>query len=106
MTAPPLPLRPTADRVLVRMDDAPEQSRGGLILLAHDREYEWRGTVLAVGPGYLTRDGHTVPLEVKPGDRVMVSPGARSGEKLPGFTDHRRMMVRAEDVIAVIEAEG
>lgn len=30
------------------------------------------GTVLAVGPGYKTRDGDLVPVTVAPGDKVLL----------------------------------
>ena len=50
-------LRPLADRVVVRRDDAEMQSPGGIILPDQSQEKPQRGTVVAVGPGKSDGDG-------------------------------------------------
>lgn len=69
-------VQPLHDRVLLKLD-LPKQS--GLIVVPDAyREEERTGVVLAVGPGKLREDEsgrYLTPTQVKPGDRVLVSPG-------------------------------
>ena len=69
-------IRPLHDQVLVRVDEAPEKSAGGIYLpdsYYHgrgDKDGAWPGEVIAVGPGAVNRKGVLIPTIVKPGDRV------------------------------------
>lgn len=64
--------RPMADRILLRPDLPPEKI--GLILLAQATQHALkaqidRGTVLAIGPGMLTKDGERWPMpDIEVGD--------------------------------------
>lgn len=62
-------VRPCADQVLVRLD-ARETRRGSLMLPMLGKERNLWGTVLAAGPGKISRQGVRLPLEVRSGDRV------------------------------------
>jgi co-chaperonin GroES (HSP10) len=52
----PETFRPLGNRVLVKRMALPEQTRGGLYMLG--REYPTFGTVIAIGSGRRTRNGH------------------------------------------------
>jgi len=64
--------RPLGTLVLVVEEDFDEVTSGGVLLpsITKDTQFLVAGTVLACGEGY--RDGsELIPLEVKPGDRVL-----------------------------------
>ena len=58
-------MKPLADRVLIKRIEEP-----GLIKLT-DATNSIKGVVLAVGPGKRDEDGDLVPLDVRPGDKVL-----------------------------------
>lgn len=62
--------KPLFDRVLVRVDDKPTESAGGLILPADASDEPKVGTVLATGPGRFSSQGVVEPIEVSVGDKV------------------------------------
>jgi chaperonin GroES len=78
-------LRPIRDRVIVRPEEAPKVTKGGIIIPEHIRGVKpkdekgrhavW-GTVIAVGPGATDMKGRYYPIEVVPGDRIAFSEGA------------------------------
>jgi chaperonin GroES len=75
-------LRPLQDKVIIRPDEAPGKTLGGIIIPEayrgvrskddKGRRASW-GTVLAVGPGATDVKGRHWPIEVYPGDRVLVN---------------------------------
>lgn len=70
-----VPVRPLADRVVVRPADKNEEqtlASGIIIPETVDRERPSKGTVVAVGPGKYD-DGDLIPMEVAVGDTVLFS---------------------------------
>jgi chaperonin GroES len=65
--------RPLHDRVIIERIEEKEMSAGGIIIPDTAKEKPQEGKVLAVGTGIVLKDGKTVPLQVKPGDRVLFS---------------------------------
>ena len=63
-------LKPVDDHVVVRRDAEDEYTTGGVALSPGARETPMTGTVLAVGPGLLARNGARLPVAVSPGERV------------------------------------
>lgn len=55
------------------------KSDGGIFLVDRYQDDRQRWVVLAVGPGYMTKKGHLVPPEMKPGDRVLFNPQFAEG---------------------------
>lgn len=94
----PVNLKPLADRILIKPDEPPTQTKSGLHLIEHWRA-EQTGIVAAMGE--LTRTP-----DFKVGDAVIFAPTA--GEELrvnigePNET--RYLLLRESDVLAVIEA--
>jgi len=66
-------LKPLGDRVVVKVDDSPELSPGGIVLPDAAQEKPQRGVVVSVGEGKRLDDGKIVALDVKVGDRVIFS---------------------------------
>jgi chaperonin GroES len=94
-------LRPMGDRIIVRRTEAAEKSSGGVILPDNAKQKPQRGTVLAVGPGKLLKDGTRRPLQVKEGDRVLFTAWAGDEGRERGAKD-AILVMHEEDVLAVI----
>ena len=93
-------VRPLHDRVIVDRLDEGEQQSGGIIIPDSAKEKPQQGTVVAVGDGRTGKDGKCVPLDVKPGDRVLF--GKYSGQEI--HLDGKDLFIMKEDdVLAVIE---
>lgn len=95
-------IRPTADRIVVVMDDPATESAGGLLLAAPVAQLT--GTVTAVGPG--TRCPHCgkgKPLAVQPGDTVVLGPNTPVHEVTVDGVAYT--LLKEGDVLAVIPQE-
>ena len=77
-------LKPLADRVVVKLVEAEETTKGGIILTGAAKEKPEVAEVLAVGPGGMV-DGKEVTMTVKVGDKVITSKyaGSISATSLP-----------------------
>ena len=93
-------VRPLADRILVKREEADETVRGGIIIPDTAKEKPQQGKVIAVGPGRLDEDGKRIPLEVKKGDRILMGKYAGTEVKIDGV---EHLIMREDDVLAVIE---
>ena len=63
--------RPLHDRVLIKVLDSEEKTKGGIIIPDTAKEKPQEGEVVAVGNGTKTEDGKIVKMDVKAGDRVL-----------------------------------
>ena len=63
--------RPLHDRVLIKVLDSEEKTKGGIIIPDTAKEKPQEGEVVAVGPGAKTEDGKIVKMDVKVGDKVI-----------------------------------
>ena len=69
-----LRVKPQQDQVIVKLDPAKETASGIHIpVSAQRRETNVEATVIAVGPGAFDKKGRRIPMDVAPGDRVLVS---------------------------------
>ena len=92
-------LRPLADRVVLKQNEAEERTSSGIFLTAAAQEKPEVYQVVEVGPGGLV-DGNQVEMIVKPGQNVLV--GKYSGSKVK-LEDVEYTIVRQSDILAVIE---
>ncbi|ABY91820.1 Chaperonin Cpn10 [Thermoanaerobacter mathranii subsp. mathranii str. A3] len=92
-------LKPLGDRVVVKVIQAEEVTKGGVILPGTAKEKPQQGEVVAVGTGQYI-DGKKVELEVKVGDRVIFSKYAGTEVKLDG---EEYLLLRESDILAIIE---
>ena len=92
-------LKPLADRVIIKMLEAEETTKGGIILTAAAKEKPEVAEVLAVGPGGLV-DGKEVVMTVKVGDRVITSKYSGTEVKADGV---EYSIVRQSDILAIVE---
>ncbi len=88
-------IKPLADRVVIKMLEAEETTKSGIVLPGTAKEKPQVAEVMAVGPG--TED---VKMEVKVGDKVLISKYAGTEVKIDGaeFT-----IVKQGDILAVVE---
>ena len=92
-------LKPLADRVVIKMLEAEETTKGGIILTSAAQEKPQVAEVIAVGPGGLV-DGKEVTMTVKVGDKVITSKYAGTEVKCDGVEYN---IVRQSDILAVVE---
>jgi len=97
-----LNVRPIGDRILVEPIDEKEQNgkKGGIIIPDTAKEKPMESMVVAVGAGKTGDDGKKIFLEVKKGDRVLVSKYGGTEIKLNG-KEYR--IFNGDDVLAIIE---
>ena len=91
-------LTPLADRVILKMLEAEETTKGGIILTASAKEKPSIAEVISVGPGGMV-DGHVV-MTVKPGDKVITSKYSGTEVKVD---DEEYTVVRQSDILAIVE---
>ena len=92
-------LKPLGDRVIVKADEAETTTASGLYLVKENKEKPQTGTVLAVGPGRLGKNGEYLPMPVKVGDRVVY--GKYGGTEIT-HAGQDLLILRADDLYAVI----
>ena len=92
-------LKPLADRVIIKMVEAEETTKGGIILTGSAKEKPSVAEVIAVGPGGNV-DGHAVTMSVKPGDKVITDKYA--GTKVT-LEDVEYIIVKQGDILAIVE---
>ena len=92
-------LTPLADRVVLKMTEAEETTKGGIILTGSAKEKPSVAEVISVGPGG-TVDGKTVTMTVKPGDKVVVAKYAGTEVKVE---DVEYSIVRQSEILAIVE---
>ena len=92
-------LTPLADRVVLKMMEAEETTKGGIILTAFAKEKPSVAEVISVGPGGKV-DGKDVVMTVKPGDKVITEKYSGSTVKIE---DQEYVIVRLNDIIAIVE---
>ena len=92
-------IKPLADRVVVKLVEAEEKTKSGLILTAAAQEKPQVAEVIAVGPGGMV-DGKEVKMIVKVGDRVITSKYSGTEVKVDG---EECTIVRQSDILAVVE---
>ena len=92
-------LKPLADRVIIKMVEAEETTKSGIILTAAAKEKPEVAEVLAVGPGGMV-EGKEIAMTVKPGDKVITSKYSGTQVKIDG---EELTIVRQGDILAIVE---
>ena len=92
-------LKPLADRVILKMVEAEETTKGGIILTGSAKEKPSVAEVISVGPGGNV-DGKDVVMTVKPGDKVVVAKYAGTEVKVE---DVEYSIVRQSEILAIVE---
>ncbi|MBQ2699126.1 MAG: co-chaperone GroES [Firmicutes bacterium] len=94
-------LKPLGERVIVKLVEAEEKTASGLILPDTAKEKPQEGTIIACGPGRMLENGTRAAMEVKVGDRVIISKYAGAEIKRHGETVV--ILSSERDIVAIIE---
>jgi chaperonin GroES len=81
------------------MLEAEETTKGGIILAGSAKEKPQVAEIVAAGPGGVV-DGKEIKMEVKTGDKVMISKYAGTEVKLDGI---EYTILRQSDILAKVE---
>lgn len=93
-------IQPLGDRVLIKPIEAKEVKKGGIIIPDTAKEKPQEGKVVAVGKGKVTEDGKVLPVEVKPGDRVLY--GKYSGTEIK-IDDADHVIMSQDDILGILK---
>jgi len=92
--------KPLYDRVLVERLESESKTSGGIIIPDTAKEKPMEGLVVAVGNGTKSEKGDIVPLQVKPGDKVLFGKWSGNEIKLDG-KDY--LVMKESDIMGIFE---
>ncbi len=92
-------IKPLADRVVIKMLEAEETTKSGIILAGTAKEKPEIAEVVAVGPGGVV-DGKEIVMELSVGDRVIMDSYAGRKVKLDG---EEVIILRQSEILAKID---
>lgn len=92
-------IKPLSDRVVVKMEEAEETTKAGIILTNSAKEKPQVAVVIAVGPGGVV-DGIETEMLVDVGDRVLLNKYAGTEVKVD---EKEYIIVRQSDILAIVE---
>ncbi len=99
-TATKVKLQPLGDRVLVKPLEQKETKRGGIIIPDTAKEKPQEGEVIACGRGKTTDDGKVLPMDVKPGDKILY--GKYSGTEVK-LDDEEYLVMHQDDIVGILK---
>lgn len=91
-------LKPLGDRVIIKMVEAEEKTKSGLILTGSAKEKPEVAEIVAVGPGGLV-DGKEVKMTVKKGQKVITGKYSGTNVKVDG---EELLIVKQADILAIV----
>jgi chaperonin GroES len=94
-------IRPLYDRIVVTRVEEQEVMQGGLYIPDTAKEKPQEAEVVAVGKGKRLEDGKIIPLDVKPGDRILFGKYSGSDIKIDGV---EYLIMREDEVLGILEA--
>ena len=93
-------LKPLGARVVVEPVAEQEVKKNGIIIPDAAKEKPTEAIVRAVGPGDFDENGKRIPLEVKEGDRVLISKYGGTEVKIE---NKEYKVLSKDDILAVVE---
>ena len=93
-------IRPLNDRILVKRLEGEEKTAGGIIIPDTAKEKPMEAEVIACGPGAFNESGARVALDVKEGNRVLISKWAGTEITVDG---QELLVVKESDIMGIIE---
>ena len=96
-------LRPLHDRVLVKRLAEGNDKHGSIVIPDTAKEKPQEGEIVAAGPGARTEQGQLIPIDVKPGDRVLFGKWSGTEVKIDG-QDY--LIMKESDLLGVVDKTG
>ncbi|MDE6087610.1 MAG: co-chaperone GroES [Oscillospiraceae bacterium] len=93
-------IKPLADRVVIKMTEAEETTKSGIILAGSAKEKPQIAEIVAVGEGKYDENGKLIPMTVNVGDKVLTSKYSGTEVKVDGV---EYTILRQEDILAIVE---
>ena len=93
-------IQPLADRIMVKVLEAEERTKGGIVLPDTAKEKPQEAEVIAIGKGKISDEGKTIPPEVKVGDKILF--GKYSGTEIR-IDDKEYLILKEEDILAIVK---
>ena len=93
-------IKPLSDRVVIKLVEAEETTKSGIILAGSAKEKPQVAEVVAVGPGEYDDNGSLKPMTVKVGQKVITSKYSGTEVKCDGV---EYTIVRQGDILAIVE---
>lgn len=93
-------IRPLGDRVLVKVLEPEEKTKGGLIIPDTAKEKPQEGKVVAVGAGKRNKAGEYIAMELKEGQKILFS--KYSGNEFTTKEGEELLIIKEEDVLAIL----
>ncbi len=93
-------IQPLADRIMVKVLEAKEKTKGGIVLPDTAKEKPQEAEVIAVGKGKVSDEGKLIPPEVKVGDKILF--GKYSGTEIT-VDEKEYLILKEEDILAIIK---
>ena len=92
-------IKPVLDRILIKMEEAEETTKSGIILSSGSQEKPQIAEVVAVGPGGVV-DGKEVKMYIKKGDKVITNKYTGTNVKYEG---QEYIIVKQDDILAIVD---
>ena len=92
-------LKPLNDRVVLKMVEAVDTTKSGIILAGAAKEKPEVAEVIAVGPGGMV-DGKEIVMNVQVGDKVITSKYSGTEVKYQG---EEYVIVKVGDILAIVD---
>ena len=93
-------IQPLADRIMVKVLEAKDVTKGGIVLPDTAKEKPQEAEVIAVGKGKISDEGKPIPPEVKVGDKVLF--GKYSGTEIT-MDGTEYLILKEEDILAIVK---
>ena len=93
-------IQPLADRILVKVLEAKDVTKGGIVLPDTAKEKPQEAEVVAVGKGRISDEGKVITPEVKAGDKILF--GKYTGTEIT-VDDKEYLILKEEDILAIVK---
>jgi chaperonin GroES len=94
-------IQPLADRIVVKVLEAKEVTKGGILLPETAKEKPQEGKVIAVGKGKTLPCGQIQTMEVKVGDRILFE--QYGGKEITTTDGEELFIINEENVVAIVK---
>lgn len=92
-------VKPLGNRVLIKVKDTEEKTKGGIYIPQTAQEKTQTGIIEAVGPGKKNEKGELIAMELKAGDEIIFDKYAGTQIKIDADDF---LILSSDDVLAVI----
>ena len=93
-------IQPLADRIVVKVLEAKDVTKGGIVLPDTAKEKPQEAEVVAVGKGRISDEGKVITPEVKAGDKILF--GKYTGTEIT-VDDKEYLILKEEDILAIVK---